>query len=179
MLFKRKNKEQYPAAVVLQEACYRDYEGLIDRYSKIYDRINIVLGVCGVLLFAVLDTFSFEDILNIKARCEKENPLLVIAPVAFSALSALFLIGTLIKLLCLVQSNSLRVFDSLPIRNEKLYFLTPDQAALWLILSYTNAIANLKDVVAKKQNELNTSIVLLVVSILCYAVASILFEKVG
>lgn len=179
MLFKRKNKEQYPAAVLLQEACYRDYEGLIDRYSKIYDRINIVLGVCGVLLFAVLDTFSFEDILNIKARCAKENPLLVIAPVAFSALSALFLIGTLIKLLCLVRSNSLRAFDSLPIRNKKLYFLTPDQAALWLILSYTNAIANLKDVVAKKQNELNTSIVLLVVSILCYAVASILFEKVG
>lgn len=167
-----KNMELYPSAVLLQEACYKDYKDLLERHSRIYDRVNIALGVCGVVLFAILDSLDYEGFLEIKQRCKEIGWLLATLPVALSAVSAAFLIWSLIELLCLLRGKTSRVFDSIPIRNNEIYRAPNDQAALLLICCYTNAIDNLKKVTAKKQKRFNRVITLLVVAIICHAVAS-------
>lgn len=165
-------QEQYPSAALLQDACYKDYKDVLERYSKVYDRISIVLGVCSVVLVTELSFLDYHVFLKIKERWIEDGGVSVLLSMAPS-ISAVLLIIALLMLLGLVRGNSIRVFDSIPIRNKGIYNLPQDQAAVWLINCYTNAIVDLKVKVAQKQKRFNCAVTLIVISLLVYAIASI------
>ena len=68
------------------------------------------------------------------------------------------------------------VFDSIAIRNEKIYESQEENAALWLIQKYTDSIASIQNVIKEKQSEYDKTVIKVIVSLIAYAVA-LLLEK--
>ena len=70
----------------------------------------------------------------------------------------------------LIKSKEITVFDSVAIRNDEIYNLQPNEAALWLIDKYTLAIPELRTIIHNKQKAFNSVVVKIIISILTYSV---------
>lgn len=165
----RRKKSLYPSSMFLQSICRDDYKDTLDRYSKIYDRTNIAIGFCGVILLPILTSFDYTLVFHLDST-------VIFLSFALSLISILLVICALILLLLLMRSRKLRVFDSIPIRNRELYRHPEEESALWLIKAYTDATADLLNLITKKQKMLDSAVICLIVALLTYSV-SIIFKK--
>ena len=170
---KRKPAEKiyYPSATLLQTACYEDYKRLIDTYDKIYDKISIAFGFCGVVLLVILGNFDYT--LFFAFNGSKLEMFSVFIRLVCSSISVICIVWAVIQLLLLIRSRSITVFDSIAVRNEKIYYFTPDKAALWLIDKYTLAVVELRKIIDKKQRVFDSAVTKIVVAILTYAIVII------
>ena len=160
---KKKKKIQYPSAELVQQACFEDYCRLINTYDKIYDKVNITLTFCGVILLVILGSVDYTWIADIS----KTNSNLEL-------FSIVFIVWAVIQLLLLMQSKTLSVFDSVDIRNEGIYFWNPDAAAVWLIDKYTIAIAGLRTAIEEKQRKYDSSVIKIIISLILYSLILII-----
>ena len=134
----------YPSSVLSLSACRDDYKDTLDRYDKIYDRINIALGFCGVILVPTLTSFDYTLISHLT---ETRSFILFL----LSSASIISVITALIQLLKLMNTMTLRVFDSTIIRNKAIYCHPEEESALCLIYAYTNATVELEKRISEKQ----------------------------
>ena len=93
-----------------------------------------------------------------------------IIPFCLSLVSSSVIVVASIQLLMLMRSSDITIFDSIYIRNDKIYTSLPDCAALWLIGSYTDSINALRGVVSKKQKKYDKAVAKIVVAILFHAI---------
>ncbi len=169
-----KKAVQYPSAEFVQQACFEDYHRLIDTYDKIYEKVNVTLAFCGIILLVILGSVNYTyvvDICRTQSNLELFSLLLLLL---CSVASAICIIWSVIQLLLLMRSKTLSVFDSIDIRNEEIYRWNPDTAAVWLIDKYTIAIAGLRTAIAKKQKKYDSAVFKVVVALLLYSVVLII-----
>jgi len=164
----------YPSAELLQTACYEDYKRLIDTYDKIYEKVNIALVFCGIILIVILSNFDYTIIRRISTTVSNLELFSLLAMLVCSALSAVFVVWAVIELLLMMKSNIITVFDSIAIRNEEIYRKSTEVASVWLIDKYTIATAELRNTVSFKQQKYDNAIVKVIVALLLYAVAAII-----
>lgn len=176
----KKNKSKYlikyPSAELLQASCFEDYKRLIDTYDKIYEKVNISLAFCSVVVLLILNSFNytlFFGPFNTKSNLELFSIFILLL---CSSTSVICMIWAVIELLLLMRSKSIIVFDSIAVRNEEIYRWPNDQAALWLIDKYTYAIFELRKIIANKQKKYDSTVTKIVISILSYAIV-IIIEK--
>lgn len=169
-----RNETRYPSASFLCSACYEDYRRLIDTYDKIYEKINIALGFAGVILLVILQDFDytiFGTFGNVHTHIEL---IFLHIQIACSIVSAVSIVWAVIQLLLLTRSKPVPVFDSVAIRNDKLYDVSQADAALWLIDKYTFLVCELREINQKKQKEFDSAIVKILISLLAYALLVII-----
>ena len=168
---KRKNNRiKYPSAGILKEACFQDYIRLINTYDKIYDKVNIALVFCSAVLIVLMKSIDFSPWKNTSIDCKGSIDTVRLFLPIVSLISAAFMVYAVIKLLILMKSRTVVVFDSIAIRVEQVYFCEPDESELWLIDKYTIAVNELKKTIAEKQAEFNSTITMIVASILIFIV---------
>lgn len=164
-----KQKANYASAELLQSVCYEDYRRLLDTYDKIYEKINIALAFCGIILLVIVSNFDYTIVSRI-IKCSSKLelfPLLLI--VVCSLLSTFLIVWSVVQLLLLMRSKLLSVFDSITLRNEELYRQSIEVSSVWLIDKYTRIIALLRPEIDKKQKAFDKAIIKIIVSTLCYA----------
>lgn len=184
MMQKKKEKKKstsikYPSAELLQQSCYDDYMRLLKTYDYIYTKVNIALAFCGVVMIVMVRSVDFAFWKHMSSETTNCDIALHIFMTILSVGAAGITIWAVINFLQLMKSRSVNVFDSLTIRSEEIYRLTPDEAALWLIDKYTIVTNGLKDVVLAKQQEFNSGITKLMVSIIMYVVFVIIEKGVS
>lgn len=165
---------QYPSAEFVQQACFEDYHRLIDTYDKIYEKVNVTLAFCGIILLVILGSVNYTyvaDICRTKSNLELFSLFILLL---CSVASAVCIIWAVIQLLLLMRSKTLPVFDSIDIRNEEIYRWNPDAAAVWLIDKYTIAITGLRTAIAEKQKRYNSAVTKIMVALLLYSIVLII-----
>lgn len=171
-------KIKYPSAEVLQPPCYDDYKRLIDTYDKIYEKVNITLAFCGIILLVILNSFDYTQILKISSITSELILFSILTLLLCSIVSVVCMIWAVIQLLLLMRSKTITVFDSIAVRNDEVYRWLPDEAALWLIDKYTFAASELRTVISDKQKKYDSAVIKIVISILAYAVVLIIEKGV-
>lgn len=164
------NEIQYPSSELLCSPCDEDYQRLLETYDKLYDKVNIALAFCGIILFVIIDG------VNLKFEYEFDQfPLCLgiiinIFGITLSVISLAYCLWGTIDLLLIIKSNKVPVLDSIAIRNDKIYMMKPDQAALWLIDKYTRIIDEMRKLLNAKQKKFDKAISKIVVSIIAYVI---------
>lgn len=160
---------QYPSAEILQQACYDDYSRLIETYDKIYEKVNIMLAFCGIILLVILGSVDYTRVLNICKAATTAELFVVLLHLCCTVVSAVCIVWAVIQLLLLLRSKTLLVFNSIDIRNEEIYRWNPDQASLWLIDKYTTVIDTLRGTIKDKQKSYDSAITKVIISLVAYA----------
>ena len=177
-LIPRKEKIKYPGAETIQPACYEDYKRCIDTYDKIYDKINIALAFCGIILLVILSSFDYTIIFRIIDSPSKLELFSLLFYLVCSLTSVVCIVWSVIKLLLLMRSQNISVFDSIACRDEEVYKFLPDEAALWLVDKYTIATKDLKEINDRKNKAFNAVIIKIVIAILTYSVVIVINKGV-
>ena len=164
---KTKNKKEniYPSAEMLTQACYEDYARLIETYDKIYEKVNIALAFCGIVLLVILGSVDYTAVSNI---CKTQSNLEMFSLLIYlfcSMISSVCIVWAVIQLLLLMRSREVAVFDSIDIRNEEIYRWKPEKAAVWLIDKYTIVTNDLRTVISEKQSKYDSTITKMVIII--------------
>lgn len=165
----KKVNEKYPSATLLQDACYSDYMRLINTYDKIYDKVNVTLAFCGLVLFVIVDKFDYTKVMELCSEKIHARYFLLLLYVVAMLGSAILIVWAVIALLMLMRSKEIHVVDSVAIRNEKIYDWLPDEAALWLIGKCTDSVYELRDINKNKQKQFDRVTIKVIVAILFYA----------
>ena len=173
-----KKKPQYPSAEFLYSVSLEDYNRTLNNYDRIYDRVNIVLTVCSAVLIVFLSNINVKCILNWQNYSSNLEKIAVLIYAGLSLVSAVLMIIAIIKLLLLSRSKDLLCFDSNSIKHETLYEEKIEDSALWVTLQYIKVINDIRNKAKEKQSKLNIAIVLMIISILCFAL-SILISNGG
>lgn len=176
---KSEKKKARPSAELVLNFCYEDYKRVIETYDKLYNKTNIALAFTGVFLMVVIGEVDYTVLIKRVFTCMDSLEffsLLLYCLCSFS--SALLIIISAIKLLFLLKSIPITVFDSIALRNENIYNLEKEYAALWTIDKITVATTELKKINDKKNKKLNNTIVLVAISLICYAIATIIKKGV-
>lgn len=171
-------KIKYPSSELLQSPCYEDYKRLVDTYDKIYEKVNIALAFCGIILIVILNSFDYTLITQLFSITSELALFSLLTLLLCSTLSVVCIIWAVIQLLLLMRSKAITVFDSIAVRNDEIYRWTPDEAALWLIDKYTYAVSELRIVISEKQKKYDAAVIKVVISILTYAVVLIIKKGV-
>ena len=170
---KDKNAKKYPSSEFVYSACLEDYNRVLANYDKIYDRINIALTVCGVLLLVFLENVKFTGFLqwDIYSNLERTT---VLIDFMFSLGSATLIIIATIQLLILARSRELLSFDSNSIKEQKLYNEKVEDAVLWVTLQYLRVINDIRERVCEKQKKYDLSITLMIIALLLYVLSKLI-----
>lgn len=170
----KRTENKYPSAEMLQQACHDDYFRLIDTYDKIYEKINITLAFCGVILLVVLGSLDYTCVSKL---CKAQSNLELFSLLVFlicSVGSSICIVWAVVQLLLLMRSKTITVFDSVDIRNEEIYRWNIDDASVWLIDKYTIVISNLRTTISDKQGEYDSAVTKIVIALVLYAVVLVI-----
>lgn len=170
----KQNENVYPSAEMLQQACQDDYLRLIDTYDKIYEKINVTLAFCGVVLLVILGSLDYTSIFKI---CNAQSNLELFSLLIFlicSAVSSVCIIWAVVQLLLLMRSKEIPVFDSIDIRNEEIYRWSNGEAAVWLIDKYTIVTSALRTIISDKQKKYDSAVTKVVIALIMYAVVLVI-----
>lgn len=160
----------YPSAELLQSACYEDYKRLIDTYDKIYEKLNIALAFCGIILLVILGNFDYGIFFSYTADLSRVELFALFVQIVCSCTSTVCITWAVIQLLMLLRGKKITVLDSVAVRNDEIYRLPPNEAALWLIDKYTLAIPELRTIIHNKQKAFDSVVIKIIISILTYSI---------
>lgn len=167
---KGKEKVQYPAAELVQQACFDDYRRLIDTYDKIYEKVNISLAFCGIVLLVILGSVDYTYISAICRTQSSSDLFSLIVRFSCSVISAICIVWAVVQLLLLMRSKALSVFDSTAVRNDEIYRWDSDAAAVWLIDKYTIVVENLRSTITDKQKKYDSAVTKVIIALLLYSI---------
>ena len=170
-----KQKSKYPSAEFLYTVSVEDYNRIMSNYDRIYDRVNIALGVCSAILLAALNGVDMAVILSWCSYSALEKVAVIIYSLTSMGGAVLFIIAT-IRFLLLSRSRKLLTFDSNSIKEESLYEESTEDAALWVTLQYIRAINDIRIQIKEKQNSFNTATLLLIIGLLVYVVSLLIYN---
>lgn len=170
----KKKKRNYPSAVMLKEDCYNEYTRIIETYDSLYNKVNVALAFCVVVLIAITADADYTKVsmifkTNDLYLCFYYCSYYVALTIALGCI-----ISSVIRLLGLMRGRKVTVFDSIAVRNLEIYRSEEENAALWLIEKYTDAIFSLQRAVEEKQNKYDKAIMLVIIAIIAYAVTALM-----
>lgn len=168
-------KTKYPSAEFLHSVCIADYQRVLETYDKIYEKANIALGFSGVVLLVIMSSLDYTIIRRIASASNLEL-FAILALLLCSIGSAAGIVWAVIQLLLLMRSKPITVMDSIAIRNEKIYEESCEDAALWLIDKYTNAIHDNRPQIQKKQKSFDSAVIKIIIAITLYSIV-LLIQK--
>ena len=171
-------KNNYPSAELVRDVCAEDYKRLIDTYDKIYEKVNIALVFCSVVLVAIVPIVNYTVIQRIIDNTSNLELLSLIVFLIFSVASIVTMVWAIIQLLLLMRGKKIYTVDTVAIRNENIYNETVTDASMWLIDKYTICIDELKQTIKQKQNSYDSAIVKIIISIITFVIASIIAKGV-
>lgn len=171
-----KEKSKYPSAEFLYSVSLEDYNRTLNNYDRIYDRINIVLTVCSAVLIVFISNIDVKCILNLQNYSTNIEKISVLLYAALSLASATLMMITVIKLLLLSRSKELLCFDSNCIKDEALYEEKVEDSALWVTLQHIKVVNDIRTKTKDKQKKFNTAIILMIISILCFAFSVLIYN---
>jgi len=168
-------EEKHPSAGFLYELCLEDYKQVTADLDRLDDRILIAAAVCGAMLIAVLNTLDGSIFARWSAY---PDPLRIAAGVyAFCALgSAVLLAIVVVKLLLLSGWKAKLAFDNISAKSSSLSSKGEEEAALWAIQQYRCLIPAVGERTAKKRKSFHTALILVIIALLAYAVAVIIYR---
>ena len=175
VLAQRKKESKYPSAEFLYSAALEDYNRTLSNYDRIYDRINIALTMCSAVLIIFLSNINVKCIFDWFDYTCLEKVSVVMYTILTIA-SAVLMIISVIKLLLLARSKELLCFNSNSIKTEELYEEKVEDSALWITLQYIKVINDIRTKTKEKQKKFNTTVVLMIISILCYSISVLVFN---
>lgn len=174
----KKENNMYPSAELVRDVCAEDYKRLFDTYDKIYDKVNIALVFCSVVLIAIVPIVDYTVIQRIIDNTSKLELLSLVLFLIFSVVSIVTMVWAIIQLLLIMRGKKLYTVDTVAIRNENLYNETVTDASMWLIDKYTICINELKQTIKQKQKSYDSAIVKIIISIIAFVIASIIAKGV-
>lgn len=170
---------QYPSAELVKDVCFEDYKRLLDTYDKIYEKVNIALVLCGVLLISIVPTFDYTMISKIVSAKNNMELFFLIFYFVSSFCSVLFMTWAVIQLLILMKGKQIYTVDTLALRNNELYREKIEDVAMWLIDKFTVSINDLKQIISKKQSVYNSAIVKVIIAIITFTVSVVMSKGVN
>lgn len=160
----------YPGSRVSLDECIHVYESLLSSYDKVYERINIVVTIAGLVLLVGVDSINGSRITN-------QNPWAVIA-VLLSVAGLVFVAKSLYCLIALLKSSELRMIDLNVISEQKLYE-KPEKVVemLWIGL-YIKINNTNREICQEKQKKLDSCVsnIIYAVGLIC---TSLLINNIG
>ena len=168
---KKNKKKFYPAGNLIKEACYNEYTRMIETYDKIYEKVNIALAFCGVVLMVIISSFDYRKLLQIIRVTNYYEGLVYLFYALASVVSVVCIFCAVIRLMLLLKGKKIMTFDCISARDLRTYEMEESCAAVWLIDKYSRAVQSLEEVVQKKQKKYDRTIVEMVVSIVAFAFA--------
>lgn len=168
----------YPSSKVILEACYQDYIRLMDSYNKIYDKLNILLAVFGLMLGLFIDNVEIDMLFNNSNQLSLWKTCLIFLHFFLLIISVLLFLVCAYKSLKLMMGNKITVFKSEDVRDSEIYRENEETAELWLIEKYTQCSYNLRPVLEKNQKEFKKIVSYLVIGIFIFMII-IFLQKVG
>ena len=169
------NVTKYPSAEFLYSVSLEDYNRVLLNYDRIYDRINITLALCGVVLVAILDNVDFSVLCKWIKFSPLEKTAIAIYMICAIA-SVVLIVSAIIKLLLLSKSKEILSFDSNAIKTEELYDEKTEDVALWITLQYIRVINNIREKILEKQKDYNTATTRVIISLFTYVVSMIIYK---
>lgn len=171
---KNEEKCNYPSACYLVDSCFQDYQRVQENYNKLYDKVYYALCLVGVVLTLMLGSFDLKC-LQIKVDDLKIWELVyVFIEVACMILGFILIIIATIKLVLLLKSREVTVFNSVDVRLNEIYKETNENAAMWLIDKYTQATNDMRPIINKKQKTYDRILIMLIVGIIVYVIGIVL-----
>ena len=170
----KQTENKYPSAEMLQQACHDDYFRLIDTYDKIYEKVNVTLAFCGVILLVILGSVDYTCFSKL---CKAQSNLELFSLLIFlicSLGSSVCIIWAVVQLLSLMRSKAIPVIDSVDIRNEEIYRWSIEAASVWLIDKYTLVISNLRTIISDKQSKYDSAVTKIVIALVLYTVVLVI-----
>lgn len=164
----------YPSAQLLYPVCQAEYERIMEIRDKMYDRINIVMSFAGVVLLVILQNFDWKIFLELKNQEGQGNWFPVLVQALLSFISVVGIIWAEVELLLLIRGQGIGIVDSVEIWNQKLYKELPDNAAVWLMNRYTEAVSQAGTINERMQKKFNGAISKIAVSFLLYAILAVI-----
>ena len=180
---KGKNKTQYdlqnyPSAELVMNTCFEDYKRLLDTYDKIYEKVNIALVLCGLLLIAIIPTFDYTVFIKIFNIQNSMDLFFLVLYFVLSLSSVFFIVWTTIELLLLMKGKKIYTIDTLSLRNSKMYEKSPENVSVWLIDKYNISIISLKNAIKAKQSKYDSAIIKTISATITYTVSIIMSKGV-
>jgi predicted membrane protein len=169
---------RYPSAEFLVDACLQDYQRLQENYNKLYEKTNIVLAFVGVVLTIMLGTLDFSSFSKVTSGMKVGQLLLILIEIGCCVCGVGFLIVSAIRFLRLLKSKDVPVFNSVDIRDEKIYEETNETAAMWLIDKYTSVVFEIRPYIEKKQHIFDATLTMTIIGIVLYTI-SVILQKGG
>ena len=171
-----KNEEKcyYPSACFLVDSCFQDYQRVQENYNKLYDNVYYALCLVGVVLTVMLDSFDLECIQIEVADLKVWKLIYVCADVVCMIFGFILIIIATIKLVLLLKSREVTVFNSVDVRLNEIYKETNENAAMWLIDKYTQATNDMRPIINKKQKTYDRILIMLIIGIIMYVIGIVL-----
>lgn len=166
---------EYPSAEFLHSVSLDDYNRVLSNYDKIYDRINIAMALCGVLLLVILSNIDIKAIMDWSNYSNLEKMAISIYSLCAVG-SAVLIVIAVIRLLLLSKSKEVLSFDGNSIKTEELYKESVENAALWVTLQYIRVINDIRAKTNEKQRTFNASIVQIIISLLAFVVSMMIYN---
>lgn len=170
---KNQELDKYPSAEFLYSVSLEDYNRVLSNYDRIYDRINIALTLCGVVLIVILSNIDITAILNWNGYTNLEKMAVGIYGVCAIGSSVLIIIAV-IRLLLLARSKEILSFDSNSIKTEALYKEKLEDSALWVTLQYIRVINDIRDKIKEKQKVFNMATIQVIIALLAYVISMLI-----
>ena len=157
-------KSMYPSAELIQDTCYQEYRRVLDAYDKIYDKVNIALAFCGVILLVIISNFNYS-IVNRLGNAK----IMELCCFVLSIISTACIIWAVVLLLSLLKPRKMMVFDSCSVRTNELYRYPVEAASVWLIDNYTRVTSDIIKISKEKQSIFSEAVTKIIIALISYA----------
>lgn len=171
---KNAEKCNYPSACYLVDSCFQDYQRVQENYNKLYDKVYYALCLVGVVLTVMLGSFDLKCIQIKVDDLRVWEFIYVCTEVACMILGFVLIIIATIRLVLLLKSREVTVFNSVDVRQNEIYKETNENAAMWLIDKYTQATNDMRPIISKKQKSYDKILIMLIIGIILYVIGIVL-----
>ncbi len=171
---KRNNTNKYPSASLLKEDCFNEYSRAISTYDKIYEKVNIMLAFCGIVLTILPTGIDFTHIKALsKPLPSNEYTISLVYSIVVIG-SFLLLFSSTLKYLALLKGREITIIDVRTIRDDDIYTYKTEIAAVWLIEKYILSIEKTMKITAEKQKEFEDAITKTILAVILFAVSIVI-----
>lgn len=160
----------YPGSKASLDECIRVYESLMSSYDKIYERINIVVTIAGLVLLVGVDNINGMRITN-------QNPWAAIA-ILLSFIGLFFVGKSLLSLITLLKSSGLSMIDPNFIQAQRLYEKPEVAVEMLWIDRYIEINNKNRKICQQKQKKLDTCVSNIIYAVLMICL-SLLINNIG
>jgi hypothetical protein len=146
---------KYPAAEIILQHSHESYRDEWENYYHIYDRVNIALTFCSVLLLVFIDAVDMKTLLDMKSIVSSFGSFVGWTASLLQLTSAFMLVRVTNGMVKLMKGKKIDIVD-LPvyIRDEQ-YKRSTDEVTERLLVGYAYGIKAVRREAKKKQKEYN------------------------